>query len=140
MNDADRKAFKDWWVNNGLGSISAQIEAWQAACEWRDSQVGEPVTYLCEIDVQNFQGQSEFRSALFYRKDPAWHEGNLINEVISAIPLYTIPPAAQINQQLVEVLENVKEYLRGVEPRNNSTDKFALAQIEAALTAAKETK
>lgn len=112
------------------------VEIWEAAMQWRDSQVAEPVAYLCEIDVQNFQGQSEFRTALFYRKDPAWHEGNLINEVISAIPLYTIPPAAQINQQLVRALEEMsKEYLVP-----NSEDNPLNNMVKAALAAAKETK
>lgn len=49
MNDADRKAFEQKYGKADFKSIfelsayELRKDAFKAACEWRDSQVGEPV-------------------------------------------------------------------------------------------------
>jgi hypothetical protein len=52
----------------------------------------EPVAWKVNADIQNYQGQSEYRTILAFRPDPVAAFGRYeINEVISAQPLYTHP-------------------------------------------------
>jgi hypothetical protein len=52
---------------------------------------GEPVAWKLNVDVNNYQGQSEYRTILAFRPDPAVIGNYEVNEVISAQRLYTTP-------------------------------------------------
>jgi hypothetical protein len=61
-------------------------------------QQAEPVAWMVNVDVQNWQGQSEYRTMLAFRPDPAFIGGYAINGVTGARPLIygdTAPPAQQ---------------------------------------------
>jgi phosphoribosyl-dephospho-CoA transferase len=55
----------------------------------------EPVAWMVDVDIANYQGQSEYRTILAWNAKPVWSGTHEINEVLKAAPLYTTPPAAQ---------------------------------------------
>lgn len=102
--------------------VKAQ-EGWQAALEWRDSQVGEPVAY--------------------YTCEGNWPRVVLAidgNEGEYETPLYTTPPTAQINQQFVNALERAETEMRYAEWNTPIADNLGRVEaykcVEAALAAA----
>jgi hypothetical protein len=64
--------------------------------QWgRPAPVQEPVAWMVDVDLANYQGQSEYRTILAWNSKPVWSGTHEINEVLKAVPLYTTPPAAQ---------------------------------------------
>jgi hypothetical protein len=57
--------------------------------------VQEPVAWMVDVDLANYQGQSEYRTILAWNAKPVWSGTPEVNEVLKAVPLYTTPPAAQ---------------------------------------------
>lgn len=55
----------------------------------------KPVAWMVDVDLANYQGQSEYRTILAWNAKPVWSGTHEINEVIKAIPLYTSPPQRQ---------------------------------------------
>jgi len=53
----------------------------------------EPVAWMVDVDLANYQGQSEYRTILAWNAKPVWSGTHEINEVLKAVPLYTSPPA-----------------------------------------------
>lgn len=95
MNDADRKAF-ELYYRTTTGSVrycEAERRGWKAACEWRDSQVGEPVAWA---RYPRFTSGLQKAEIVFTKPD-----GN------DWVELHTTPPAAQINQQMLEALKDI---------------------------------
>jgi hypothetical protein len=64
------------------------ITAIKAALEAKD----EPVAWMVNVDLANYQGQSEYRTILAWNAKPVWSGTHEINEVLKAVPLYTTPP------------------------------------------------
>ena len=52
----------------------------------------EPVAWMVDVDLANYQGQSEYRTILAWKAKPVWSGTHEINEVLKAVPLYTSPP------------------------------------------------
>jgi len=52
----------------------------------------EPVAWMVDVDLANYQGQSEYRTILAWNAKPVWSGTHEINEVLKAVPLYTSPP------------------------------------------------
>ena len=52
----------------------------------------EPVAWMVDVDLANYQGQSEYRTILAWNAKPVWSGTHEINEVLKAVPLYTTPP------------------------------------------------
>ena len=63
--------------------------------EAQPAPVQEPVAWMVDVDLANYQGQSEYRTILAWNAKPVWSGTHEINEVLKAVPLYTTPPAAQ---------------------------------------------
>lgn len=139
MSDADRKAFEKWankeffvgledvaetWDGTEYVDFSHHMAwcAWQAGCEWRDSQVGEPIGWLCD-----FKDGTE----PYFTKNPTV-AAQWIEDECPVKPVYTPPPTTQINQRLAEALRYARRFL------NNKDHDIEF--IDAALAAAKETK
>ena len=120
MNDADREAFEAAFEIYDQGSLANYDHVkygFQAALEWRDSQVGEPVGHIM-IDAGDFEhGTKE------YHLDGNWE------------PVYTTPPTAQINQQLVKILKELLDMDLAYQRGSKVCD--AIERAQAALTAAK---
>lgn len=120
MNEADKKAFEEKFPRDHYHKHDMVLlrRGFQAACEWRDSQVGEPVAYYtCEGNWPR----------VVLASDGNFHGYET--------PLYTTPPTAQINQQLVEALErliNVYSVSHSPETRANCWE-----QAKVALQAAR---
>ena len=51
----------------------------------------EPVAWMVDVDLANYQGQSEYRTILAWNAKPVWSGTHEINEVRKAVPLYTTP-------------------------------------------------
>ena len=133
MNDADKKAFEAHWKKStcaGYNEKLAAKAAWQAACEWRDSQVGEPVAKCAWSDLYNgvvlcSAGSEDTFDGRLYRNSS--------------------PTAAQINQQIVEALEQItnvyqsmRETLHEKYPQDGwSAETMTLDKAQAALRAAR---
>ena len=102
MNDADRKAFEEWKVEQFQKGEPRLVpsEAWQAACEWRDSQVGEPFAWASIAKNGNIRIWTSVETDV---KKLAELNGCELQ------PIYTTPPAAQINQQLFNALQSLLE-------------------------------
>jgi hypothetical protein len=66
-----------------------QIEALRQAIEQAEKQ--EPVAWMVDVDIANYQGQSEYRTILAWNAKPVWSGTHEINEVLKAVPLYTTP-------------------------------------------------
>lgn len=131
MNDADKKAFEDWWPikphRNKYDSahpvtLAAQ-EAWQACCEWRDSQVlrtteDDPCPACRPNTVCRTPSCGRLKGK---RQEPI------------------APPAAQTNQQLVRALELAETEMRyagwGTPVADNSGLANAYEAVVAALAA-----
>jgi hypothetical protein len=58
-------------------------------------QALEPVAWMVDVDLSNYQGQSEYRTILAWNAKPVRSGTHEINEVLKAIPLYTTPPARE---------------------------------------------
>jgi hypothetical protein len=59
----------------------------------QSAERGEPVAWMVDVDLANYQGQSEFRTILAWNAKPVWSGTHEINEVLKAVPLYTAPAA-----------------------------------------------
>ena len=70
---------------------TAIAEAESRASEQAEKQ--EPVAWMVDVDIANYQGQSEYRTILAWNAKPVWSGTHEINEVLKAVPLYTTPPA-----------------------------------------------
>jgi hypothetical protein len=57
--------------------------------------VHEPVAWMVDVDLANYQGQSEYRTILAWNAKPVWSGTHEVNEVLKAVPLYTTPPAQE---------------------------------------------
>ena len=60
-----------------------------------EAEKQEPVAWMVDVDLANYQGQSEYRTILAWNAKPVWSGTHEINEVLKAIPLYTTPPAQE---------------------------------------------
>ena len=69
------------------------ITALRAALAEQPEQ--EPVAWMVDVDLANYQGQSEYRTILSWKAKPVWTGTYEINEVLKAVPLYTFPPASK---------------------------------------------
>lgn len=69
--------------------ITSEADLLRQSIEQADKQ--EPVAWKLNVDINNYQGQSEYRTVLAFRPDPAVTGNYEVNEVISAQPLYTSP-------------------------------------------------
>ena len=109
MNFADREACLQWFESDKVNDQGLLVElvlsAWQAACEWRDSQVVEPVGWVCDFKDGSVP---HFTKKQFIATQ--W-----IEDGFPVQPVYTAPPTAQINQQIVEVLEQAMWVIDGME-------------------------
>ena len=84
--------------------LTAQIDALRAAL----AQQAEPVAWMVNVSVQNWQGQSEYRTMLAFRPDPIFIGGYAVNEVANARPLIygdAAPPAKQAEPVVEPVFE-----------------------------------
>ena len=71
------------------------ITAIREALAEQPAQQQEPVAWMVDVDLANYQGQSEYRTILAWNAKPV-HSGTYeINEVLKAVPLYTSPPASK---------------------------------------------
>lgn len=139
MNDADRKAFDMWW-EYGKGNHGEQFDAWKAACEWRDSQVGEPVGYISQDELNILlSGKAGNHMTVGLDTREAWPKGS--NESVPydwLVALYTAPPTDQINQQLVKLLDKcvilINEFSGEIEVAYIAN---LIQESEAAITKAK---
>ena len=71
----------------------------------------EPVAWMVDVDLANYQGQSEYRTILAWNAKPVWSGTHEINEVLKAVPLYTSPPAQRpwvglTHEDIVIILNN----------------------------------
>jgi hypothetical protein len=67
-------------------------------------QEQEPVAWKVEVEIANHQGQSEYRTILAFRPDPKLANGTyIVNEVLSATPLYyaTPKPNTKVNSEAI---------------------------------------
>ncbi len=64
-----------------------------------DYKANQPVAWMVDVDIANYQGQSEYRTILAWNAKPVWSGTHEINEVLKAIPLYTTPPAAPVQER-----------------------------------------
>jgi hypothetical protein len=80
--------------------------------------VQEPVAWMVDVDLANYQGQSEFRTILAWNAKPVWSGTHEINEVLKAVPLYTSPQAqparAPLNVEQVKALTREAGYDKAV--------------------------
>ena len=88
MTDArqNESHFESWMILN-----EAICDAIDALAEQPAQQ--EPVAWMVDVDLANYQGQSEYRTILAWNAKPVWSGTHEINEVLKAVPLYTFPPA-----------------------------------------------
>jgi len=130
MNEAE--AF-ELYYRTKTGSVrycEAERRGWQAACEWMRGQ-GEPVAYLFQhedtgltdfIDLQQIEWG-------FEKNNPRWHKIG---------PVFTIPPTAQINEQMREALQFVidcHESTNGSDYQSGSALREAASMAKAVLAA-----
>ena len=85
------------------------LKAIDEALAEQPAQQQEPVAWMVDVDLANYQGQSEYRTILAWNAKPV-HSGTYeINEVLKAVPLYTSPPASK---PWVGLTEQEREKLR----------------------------
>jgi len=101
LRQAAQQALEAYDLHEPLAVV---MEALRTALSEPDQK---PVAWLLSVDIVNYQGQSEYRTVLAFRPDPAVTGNYEVNEVISAQPLYTTPPAAPVQEPVA--LENVYE-------------------------------
>lgn len=145
MNESDKKAFEAAFEIYDQGSLANYDHVkygFQAALELRDSQVGEPKAW------GNLSEDFADSERVLITNDvdaKKYHE-----QVYDLTPLFTTPPTAQINQQLVDALKPFAEFdLRGgnLGDRDDNQPVYArdktvltvgdFKRAQAALTAAK---
>lgn len=131
MNDEDKKAFEDWfhkeYVEPYQMEKDAAKDAWQAACEWRDSQVGEPVFYARQDQLRKVKTNGPGLCVISAEPTQA-----------CLVALYTTPPASQINQALVDALQDLIDVQNGPPlAKYKQAWEDAMAKAGAALIAAK---
>ncbi len=73
----------------------------------------EPVAWMVDVDLANYQGQSEYRTILAWNSKPIWSGTHEINEVLKSVPLYTTPPAAPVQYPLPDDLYDSKDWKSG---------------------------
>ena len=76
--------------DNYLGSLD-HSEPIAAIKEALAQPEPKPVAWIVDVDMQNWQGQSEYRTILSWNSKPKWSCTHEINEVMKAVPLYTHP-------------------------------------------------
>jgi hypothetical protein len=130
MNDADKKAFEEALLNRckTIVTVPQDFDAgWQAACEWRDSQVGEPVFYARQDQLRKVKTNGPGLCAISAEPTQA-----------CLVALYTTPPASQINQALVDALQDLIDVQNGPPmAKYKQAWEDAMAKAGTALIAAK---
>jgi len=81
IKDEALKLAMDWY-----DSGNEDRDAFQAMIESILMQP-EPVAWMLNVDINNWQGQSEYRTVLAFRRDPVVTGNYEINEIINARPL-----------------------------------------------------
>jgi len=81
--------------NDDEGLEKAQRKAITAIKQALAAPVQEPVAWMVDVDLANYQGQSEYRTILAWNSKPVWSGTHEINEVLKSVPLYTHSPAAR---------------------------------------------
>ena len=86
--------------------------------EQREQQ--KPVAWMVDVDLANYQGQSEYRTILAWNAKPVHSGTHEINEVLKAVPLYTAPQPAQPSKPLTdeEIEQCMKQAYATVQGRN----------------------
>ena len=162
MNDADDEAFGAWTKKVPFQERTPKL-AWQAACEWRDSQVGEPIAWCNYNPLTGEKWYSDSKECVnaepLYANVPIaenqkavgkfvwietcdggyWHhlyKGNEPPSKSKTVFLYAAPPTAQINQQLVRALELAETEMRYAGWGTPVADNSGLANAYEAVVAA----
>ena len=90
--DAEKTAFAfGWW--KALEENRKQPAPVAKPHEQQSTKCVEPVAWMVDVDLANYQGQSEYRTILAWNAKPVWSGTHEINEVLKSVPLYTAPPA-----------------------------------------------
>ena len=76
-----------------LPHVETVLTAIREALTEQLTQQQEPVAWMVDVDLANYQGQSEYRTILAWNAKPVWSGTHEINEVLKSVPLYTAPPA-----------------------------------------------
>jgi len=89
--------FWDWLPKaynfEGLGNFTKYNMEVAFLAGRQSVQQQEPVAWMVDVDLANYQGQSEYRTILAWNAKPVWSGTHEINEVLKSVPLYTAPPA-----------------------------------------------
>jgi len=88
--------FWDWLPKaynfEGLGNFTKYNMEVAFLAGRQSVQQQEPVAWMVDVDLANYQGQSEYRTILAWNAKPVWSGTHEINEVLKSVPLYTAPP------------------------------------------------
>ena len=74
-------------------------------------QQQEPVAWMVDVDLADYQGQSEYRTILSWNAKPVWSGTHEINEVRKSVPLYTSPPVSNPWVGLTDEQRHAYDYL-----------------------------
>lgn len=97
-------AIIDW---NCKVALDPAVSA-EAAKLLEQAKPQEPVCYLCDVVISNYQGASEERKILAFNQKPSFTDGHQVLEVLSSTPLYTRPQALEPMSEGY-ILKNVKQ-------------------------------
>ena len=75
-----------------LPHVETVLTAIREALAEQLTQQQEPVAWMVDVDLANYQGQSEYRTILAWNAKPVWSGTHEINEVLKSVPLYTALP------------------------------------------------
>lgn len=134
MNEQDKQAFaeaaKDWAAKSAGKDLGEYF--WQAALEYARGKQ-EPVALLCPNGSFGEQGEQEY---LVLARDthPA------IAGLACAFPVYTTPPAAEVNAQLLEALKEMVKMMDSGDEHGAGSDWHKKAQAAIAAAEAQQGK